>query len=160
MVPEPIQVVMIVVRALDRLGVPYLIGGSFASSVHGIPRATMDADLVADMSPQDVKPFVAELKPAFYVDEEMVRSAIESGRSFNVIHLESMFKVDIFILGDRPRRAGGIGLLCHAGGCYFEQAGVVPRGRMCFRSPVAGCPRRIESPEKPFGRSVPQTVDS
>jgi len=40
---------MMVADALDALGAPYAIGGSFASALHGVMRATMDADLVADL---------------------------------------------------------------------------------------------------------------
>jgi hypothetical protein len=52
MLAEQIAVTMTVADALDALGVPYAIGGSFASAVHGVMRATMDADLVADLLEQ------------------------------------------------------------------------------------------------------------
>jgi len=42
-----------VTAAFDALGVPYVIGGSFASMVHGMARATMDADIVAELRPGD-----------------------------------------------------------------------------------------------------------
>ena len=47
-----------VVDALDALGVRYFVGGSVASSAHGVPRASTDADLVADLNPQHVAPLV------------------------------------------------------------------------------------------------------
>ena len=47
MLSEPLQVVAQVVRALDQLDIPYVVGGSLASSIYGIPRATQDVDLVA-----------------------------------------------------------------------------------------------------------------
>ena len=49
MLPEQIAVTMIVVDALEDLSVPYAIGGSFASALHGVMRATMDVDLVANL---------------------------------------------------------------------------------------------------------------
>jgi hypothetical protein len=52
---EPLQIVRKVVDVLNALHAPYLIGGSLASSLHGIPRATLDADLVADLGP-DLSP--------------------------------------------------------------------------------------------------------
>jgi hypothetical protein len=52
MLAEQIAVTMMVADALDALGVPYAIGGSFASAVHGVMRATMDADLVTDLLEQ------------------------------------------------------------------------------------------------------------
>jgi hypothetical protein len=84
------------------MGVRYLIGGSLASTVHGVARATIDADLVADLRPEHAGPLVKALCGAFYADLDAIRKAIEKRRSFNVIHLRTMFKVDIFVLKDRP----------------------------------------------------------
>ena len=80
---------------------PYAIGGSLASAVHGVMRATMDADLVADLRPEHVEPLAQALGDAFYADAEMMRDAIRRHSSFNVIHLETMFKVDVFVA--KPR---------------------------------------------------------
>jgi len=102
MLSEPIQVTLKVITAFDRLGIPYLIGGSLASAVHGIVRATMDADLVAEIKPEQVLSLVASLESEFYIDAEMILDAIQYTSSFNLIHLETMFKVDVFILKQRP----------------------------------------------------------
>lgn len=95
--PEPIIVTFLVIDALDALGAPYLIGGSLASARYGIPRATMDADLVVELRHEHAELFAQALTPAFYVDTESIHEAIRDQRSFNLIHLETMFKVDIFI---------------------------------------------------------------
>lgn len=97
---EPLRIVRKVVDALDALHVSYLIGGSLASSLHGIPRATLDADIVADLGQRHVEPFTAALAGDFYVDGGMMREAIRNRSSFNVIHLQTLFKVDIFVLKD------------------------------------------------------------
>ncbi len=102
MLSEPIQVTLKVVTTFERLGIPYLIGGSLASAVHGIVRATMDADLVADIKPEQVPSLVASLEGEFYIDIEMILDAIQYHGSFNLIHLDTMFKVDVFILKQRP----------------------------------------------------------
>jgi len=102
MLSEPIQVTLKVVITFERLGIPYLIGGSFASAVHGIVRATMDVDLVADIKPSHISSLVALLENEFYIDAEMILDAIQHTSSFNLIHLETMFKVDVFILKQRP----------------------------------------------------------
>jgi hypothetical protein len=101
MLAETISVVLIVADALDALGVPYAIGGSLASAVHGVMRATMDADLVADLRLEHVGPLARALGDAFYADAGMMRDAIHRHSSFNVIHLETMFKVDVFVA--KPR---------------------------------------------------------
>ncbi len=102
MLPESISVLMMVVAVFERLRIPYLVGGSMASALYGVARSTLDADIVADIRLEQVREFVASLGADFYADEEMIRSAIEHRSSFNLIHFETMFKVDVFIRKDRP----------------------------------------------------------
>ena len=99
---EPIAVTLLVIDAMDALGVPYLIGGSLASAVHGVLRATLDTDLVADLRLEHAEPLARALGGTFYVDAESIREAVLHQRSFNVIHLETMFKVDVFAVKNRP----------------------------------------------------------
>jgi hypothetical protein len=99
---EQIAVTLAVVDALDALGVPYAIGGSFASALHGVMRATMDADLVADLRLEHVEPLAQALGDAFYADAEMMRDAIRRCGSFNLIHLDTIFKLDVFVVRPRP----------------------------------------------------------
>lgn len=102
MLPESIAVTLRVVDILDELDIPYAIGGSLASAVHGVMRATMDADLVADLRPDHAAPLVQALGDAFYADQEVIAQAIRRRTSFNLLHLETMFKVDIFVAKTRP----------------------------------------------------------
>jgi len=102
MLSEPIAVTLLVIEALEALDVPYLIGGSLASAVHGVARATADTDLVADLRLEHAEPLAQALIDAFYVDAESIRDAVRRRSSFNVIHLETMFKVDIFVRKRRP----------------------------------------------------------
>jgi hypothetical protein len=101
MISEQIAVTLLVIDALEKLGVRYLIGGSLASAIYGVPRATMDADLVADLRMENAEPLARALASAFYVDAEMIRDAIRQQRSFNVIHLDTAFKVDVFVRKQR-----------------------------------------------------------
>ena len=55
---EPLRILIHVSRMLDKLGIPYLAGGSVASSIFGVPRATQDIDLVIDLLPAKVEAFV------------------------------------------------------------------------------------------------------
>lgn len=96
--PDVLAVIVEVTGALERLQVPYFVGGSIASSIHGIPRSTQDGDLVADLRPEHVQPLVEALSARFYIDSERMADAIRREASFNVIHLGTMTKVDIFIL--------------------------------------------------------------
>jgi hypothetical protein len=91
-----------VIGVLEELGVPYHVGGSFASSIHGVPRQTRDLDLVVDLPLSAVPAFMAHLEKDFYLDEETIRRAISRHTRFNLIHLASAFKVDVFVHGPRP----------------------------------------------------------
>ena len=102
MLTEPLAVTLSVIDALESLRVPYFVGGSLASAVHGVVRATMDVDIVADLRLEHVEPLVRILGDAFYADAEMMRAAVRRRRSFNLIHLETMFKVDVFVRKERP----------------------------------------------------------
>lgn len=99
---EALQATLLVTNLLDELGIRYVIGGSMASIIHGMLRTTMDVDIVANIQPEQVSSFVSGLQDAFYADEQMIRQAIQRQSSFNLIHLSTMFKVDIFIPKSRP----------------------------------------------------------
>ena len=85
---------------LDRLEIPFLIGGSVASGTHGLPRHTNDIDIVANIALELVDDFCAAVSPDFYVDSAEVQFAIRTARSFTVIHFESSHKFDIFPAGE------------------------------------------------------------
>lgn len=98
MASDPLIVVARLADIFESLGIPYFVGGSLASSVHGIPRATNAADLGAVVKSTHVTLLVKALEGEFYVAEELIVEAIRDGASFNVIHLPTMFKADIFVL--------------------------------------------------------------
>lgn len=85
---------------LDTLGIDYVIGGSVASSLVGEPRATVDLDIAVTLATDQVAPLLEALAGAYYFSERAVHDAVERRSSFNVIHLETMQKVDLFVLGD------------------------------------------------------------
>lgn len=91
------EVMLKVIEALEELNTPYLIGGSYASSAHGIARATMDIDIMASIPAKYAGALAAKLEQEFYADEQAIRDAIMAKRSFNVIHLDTGFKVDVFV---------------------------------------------------------------
>ncbi len=86
-----------VVDALTALGIAYRVGGSVASSALGVPRSTLDVDIVCTIDERHVMDFVARLTASYYVDADMIRDAIRRRSSFNVVHLATMMKVDVFI---------------------------------------------------------------
>jgi hypothetical protein len=99
---EPIEVTLKVTGVLEKLGVPYLIGGSLASTLYGMVRTTQDSDIITEMRLEHIQPFIVALENEFYIDDEMISESIQRNSSFNIIHRESMFKVDVFIPRSRP----------------------------------------------------------
>jgi hypothetical protein len=91
-----------VVDAFEALGRRYRVGGSVASSALGVPRSTLDVDVVGELFEKDVERFVSYLANAYYVDADMIRDAIRRRASFNVVHLETMMKVDVFVAKGGP----------------------------------------------------------
>lgn len=85
-----------VIRAFERMGVRHYIGGSIASSLHGDPRATNDADIVAELALSDAERLQKELGARFYVDREDFQFAVTRERSFNLIDEIELAKVDVF----------------------------------------------------------------
>jgi hypothetical protein len=92
MFSEPVLVMAKLARVFDSLGIRYVVGGSLASSIYGIPRATQDVDFVADLRLSHVEAITSALTEEFYVDADMISDAIKRRASFNVIHLTTMFK--------------------------------------------------------------------
>jgi hypothetical protein len=97
-----------VVNVLERLDVVYQLGGSVASSIHGVARATMDVDLVANLQPEHVPSFVKELRHDYYVEEQMIREALRERSCFNLVHQPTVLKIDIFVPKDRPYDAAAL----------------------------------------------------
>jgi len=98
--PQELQVLARLTDVFDRLNIVYAIGGSKASSVYGVVRFTQDADIT-------VQPFlcVADklyemLKDDFYISKQAMYQALKSRGSFNMIHFETSFKIDIFVQAD------------------------------------------------------------
>ncbi len=90
-----------VVSAFDKIGIRYYIGGSISSSIHGIPRTTMDIDIIADIKQDHIEALYLTLEPDYYIDKTMILEAIRRHSSFNIIHFDSMMKIDIFVLKKR-----------------------------------------------------------
>ncbi len=107
-IPDLWPAVLPVVEALESLGVAYHVGGSVASSFIGIARATQDADLVADLRAPHATPLARALEGAYYADSERIAHGIRQRSSFNLIHLETLYKVDIFVSKDTPFARGNM----------------------------------------------------
>jgi hypothetical protein len=90
---EALQELLLILRDL---GLRHMAVGSIASSIHGLPRFTNDTDLLVDIREEHVGPLVTRTKGTFYLDSDEARRSVAAGRAFNLIHLSSASKIDIF----------------------------------------------------------------
>ena len=122
MTPEE-EVLGRVVEILERLAIPYMVTGSIAASYHGRPRATHDADVVIDPSPDQAAALVLALGAAgFYVNGAAALQAVRERRQFNAIETRRAAKVGL--MSGRPARsaprssAGGSASTCRSPGTW------------------------------------------
>ena len=99
---SPEEALQVVLDKLEGCGIDYMLTGSFASNMHGVPRTTYDADIVIEVELGSLDEFVRSLGDEFYVSREAARAAVSSRSMFNVIHLGSGFEVDFIIRKARP----------------------------------------------------------
>ena len=101
-IPDILLAVQPVIQAFEKMSIPYYIGGSIASSIYGMARATMDVDVIADLKVTHIPRLKQILENEYYIDAEMIADAIRTNSSFNLIHLETMIKIDVFIHENQP----------------------------------------------------------
>jgi hypothetical protein len=98
---DVIEALTPLVEVFDRLGITYYIGGSVSSSLHGLARQSQDVDVIADVGPDQVRALVQALQSDYYVDEQAWQAAIRHRHLYNVIHLNTMLKLDLIPLKQR-----------------------------------------------------------
>lgn len=97
--PDIIDVTQDVARILSELRIPYAVGGSMASILHGEPRLTQDVDFIVELGESQIGAVVKAFAGGYYIAEAAVRDAVQRRASFNVIHLATMLKADIYVAG-------------------------------------------------------------
>ena len=98
---DPMQVTQKVLDCLTALGATYVVGGSVASSLYGEPRFTQDTDIMTQLTASQLPRLIQALESEFYVSEPAAREAIRLNSSFNLIHFDSQYKVDLFVSKNR-----------------------------------------------------------
>ena len=85
MLPEPIAVTLEVTAVLEQLAIPYILGGSFASAIHGVVRTTQDSDILAEIEEKHIEAFILAHQEEFYLDDQMIYREVRQSGSFNII---------------------------------------------------------------------------
>lgn len=107
-----IEVLVEVASALERAGIPYAVGGSFASSAWSSPRVTHDIDVAVRIGHATIPRLISELGPDFYLDADSAEEAVSSSdqyRMFQAIHMDQSVKVDFFAVADDEYSISEIG---------------------------------------------------
>ena len=95
---EQPEILRYAVGVLEQLQIPYLVVGSFATSIWGEPRMTLDIDMLIDLQPQQINPLCRAFPPpGFYVSETAAREAVARRRQFNVLYPATANKIDFMI---------------------------------------------------------------
>jgi len=95
---QPVDLLVVMLparRALKDLHVPYYLGGSIASSLHGMQQLAQDIDLVVDLGEQTLPSLFAVLGQHYLLEEDEAREAMREHKPFPLIHLDSLMKVDV-----------------------------------------------------------------
>ncbi len=98
----PTEFLVYIAELLERLGIPYHVGGSVASSAHGMYRASADIDFVIDPTADQLEALGHALESEFYVSRPAMAEALSHRSTFNAIHDQTSFKIDFFIKGVAP----------------------------------------------------------
>ncbi len=98
--PQELEILGSLAEVLEQMDISYAIGGSMASSIYGKVRFTQDADITVEPFDDRADRLFEILKPQYYISKEAMYQALMQRRSFNIIHLKSAFKIDIFIRKD------------------------------------------------------------
>jgi hypothetical protein len=92
-----IDIVRDISHRFQQAGIPYMITGSMAMNYYARPRMTRDIDVVIAIAPEDVHRLAASFRPSYYVSEESIRESIVHESIFNLIHEDTVIKVDCII---------------------------------------------------------------
>ncbi|MCH8829730.1 MAG: hypothetical protein IID45_09155 [Planctomycetes bacterium] len=96
---EPEDLLRYAADVCDRLGLTYLVTGSTATIAYGEPRFTNDIDIVIDLPGEKVEAFCDAFPlDEFHLDRETVRTAVQNGAQFNLIHPAAGLKIDFIVL--------------------------------------------------------------
>ena len=92
-----LDIVRDVSARLEEGGLAYMLTGSMVMNYYAQPRMTRDIDLVVALAPQDTDTVVRLFTPDYYLSRDAVASAIAHESLFNLIHQESVIKVDCIV---------------------------------------------------------------
>jgi len=94
---QEIAILKLVCQKLYENQIPYMLTGSFAANFYAVPRMTRDIDIVVEIVASDASRFFQIFQDDFYIDMNAIEEAVKHEDMFNIIHMNSVFKVDFVI---------------------------------------------------------------
>ena len=101
---EELELLKNIAVKLETAGIEYMITGSMAMAFYSTPRMTRDIDIIIQVSPADVNIIMKLFRDDFYIDEESIQQAVLNKGMFNIIHNDSVIKIDFIIRKDEEYR--------------------------------------------------------
>ena len=101
---DELAVLKLVIKRLELAGISYMITGSVATNFYTTPRMTRDIDIVINVNEDDTEKIYSLFSEDFYIDRDMIKDAIQRKQMFNIIHNESVIKVDFVVRKDTEYR--------------------------------------------------------
>ena len=93
-----IDVIRDLARRFAQGHIDYMLTGSLAVNYYAQPRMTRDIDVVVDLDAEDAADAIISLfSPDYYVAREAITSALAHESVFNLIHHETIIKVDCIV---------------------------------------------------------------
>lgn len=92
-----LDIVRDISRRFSDARIAHMLTGSMAMNYYAQPRLTRDIDVVVALEPKDVETVVRLFTPDYYVSREAVAESVAHSSMFNLIHLESVIKVDCIV---------------------------------------------------------------
>ena len=92
-----LNLLRVITKTLEDLKISYMLSGSLAMTLYTIPRSTRDIDIVVELYEKHLKQFIEAVKDKFYFHEATIKDEIRRSGMFNIIHLESSYKIDFIV---------------------------------------------------------------
>jgi hypothetical protein len=99
-----LDILKLTCQRLDKAKIPYMLTGSFAANFYAVPRMTRDIDIVIAIQESHVNTLYNLFKADFYIDKASINEAITYLSMFNIIHNDSVFKIDFIVRKNDPYR--------------------------------------------------------
>lgn len=96
------EAVVVMIDALERSGIPYMLVGSFSSNYYGVPRSTHDADFVVQLEREAFSRLMRALPPEVKLDPQLSFETVTGTSRYIATVADCAFKMELFILSDDP----------------------------------------------------------